>query len=53
MGIKSSLNLGLSDKLKEAFAEIKPIERPLVTNQEIKDPNWLAGFANGEGCFFN
>jgi hypothetical protein len=51
VAIKSSLNLGLSDKLKQAFAEIKPVERSLITNQEIKDPNWLAGFASGEGCF--
>lgn len=27
------------------------MERPKVTNQEIKDPQWVAGFVTGEGCF--
>ena len=37
--IKSSLNLGLSDELKNIFPNIKPIERPLIKNQKIIDPN--------------
>jgi hypothetical protein len=49
--IKSSLNLGLSDELKNIYPNIKPIERPLIKNQKIIDPNWLAGFSSGEGCF--
>jgi hypothetical protein len=27
------------------------IERPLVKTTNIPDPNWLAGFVSGEGCF--
>lgn len=27
------------------------MERPRVVDQIISDPNWLAGFVDGEGCF--
>jgi hypothetical protein len=33
--IKSSLNLGLSDELKNIFPNIKPVERPLIKNHTI------------------
>ena len=52
MAIKGSMNLGLSDELKTAFPDLLPLSRPSVVYQEIKDPNWLAGFITGEGCFF-
>ena len=52
VAIKDSMNNGLSDELKAAFPKIIPVPRPLVEDQEIKDPNWLAGFISGEGCFF-
>lgn len=45
------MNKGLTDKLKAAFPGIKPIQRPLVTDQEIKNPYWISGFTSGEGCF--
>jgi len=45
------MNNGLSDKLKAAFPDIKPVQRPLVTDQEIKNPYWISGFPSGEGCF--
>lgn len=48
---RASINNGLSDKLKAAFPDTKPVPRPLVVGQEIKDPHWLAGFTSGEGCF--
>ena len=50
--IRATINKGLTDQLKTAFPNIIPIERPCVINQEIKDPNWLAGFTSGEGCFY-
>ena len=50
VNLRASLNKGLSSELNEAFPETIPVPRPLV-NQEIKDPNWLAGFTTGEGCF--
>jgi len=45
------MNNGLSDELKAAFPDITPVPRPEVTNQVIKDPNWLSGFLEGDGCF--
>ena len=53
LAIKASLNLGLRRaNLKSNFSSIIPVARPLVVNQQIKDPNWFAGFVKGEGCFF-
>ncbi len=55
VAIKASMNRGLSDELKTAFPNIITVARPLVvgaTATEIKDPNWLAGFVDGDGCFF-
>ena len=51
VAIKGSMNLGLSEELKTAFLDVLPVPRPLVVDQEIKDPNWLAGFTSAEGCF--
>jgi len=59
VSIKAAMNLGLSDKLKEAFPNIVPAHRYLVPAsevlpgiQKIYDPYWLAGFTSAEGCFF-
>jgi hypothetical protein len=47
MAIKAPMNNGLSNELKTAFLNtIIPVERPLVLDQEIKDPHWLAGFTS-------
>jgi hypothetical protein len=51
LAIKTSMNLGLSEELKVAFPDTIPVPKPKVEVQEIKDPNWLAGFTSGEGCF--
>ena len=51
LSIKESINLGLSDIVKSAFFDIVAVERPIISNQKILDPNWFAGFASGEGCF--
>ena len=37
--IKASMNLGLSNDLNLAFPNLNPMERLLIKNQEIKDPN--------------
>lgn len=52
--IKASMNYGLSEELKAAavFTDIIPEQRPSVLDCLIKDPNLLAGFATGEGCFY-
>ena len=52
VGLKASMNLGLSDHLKTAFPNVIPKVRPLVENKTITDPHWLAGFTSAEGCFF-
>ena len=51
ISIRASMNNGLSPKLKLAFPDIVPVVRPLVENQKVQDPNWLAGFTTGEGSF--
>lgn len=50
ISIKSSSNLGLNDRLKEVFPNVIAIARPLVKDRVI-NPNWMAGFIDGEGCF--
>lgn len=52
VAIKASINRGLSSVFKAAFPDIKPVSRPLVPNQSISHPQWLAGFTCGEGCFY-
>ena len=52
VNIRASLNLGLSESLKEAFPETIPVSRPLVDKSKIPDPEWIAGFTSGEGCFY-
>ena len=52
VNIRASMNLGLPSWLKNAFPLCVAVQRPLVVNQKISDPFWLAGFTTGEGCFF-
>ena len=52
VAIKASMNLGLSESLQAAFPNIIPGIRPLANKPSIIDPEWLAGFATAEGCFF-
>lgn len=44
------MNRGLSDNLIKEFPDICPILRPKLKDQNIPDPNWIAGFTSGEGC---
>ena len=52
LSLKAILNEGLPEKLYEEFPDIVPAPKPLIQPQEIRDPNWLAGFTSAEGCFF-
>lgn len=48
------MNLGFAlaaEELKTTFQYITPMDRPLVANLGIKDPNWIAGFTDGDGYF--
>lgn len=60
VGIKAYQNRGLSLKLKSAFPNLINLPilkgnvlKSLALEEEglIKDPNWLAGFTAGDGCF--
>lgn len=51
VNLKASLNLGLSEELKEQFPNTNPIARPLVEVPVITNPQWVTGFADGDGCF--
>ena len=43
--------MGLSDSLKGIFPNTIPVTRPLIKFITIPHPEWMAGFASGEGCF--
>ena len=51
VSIKASMNKGLSEDLQTAFPNVTPVLRPFVDVAIIPDPNWVAGFVSGEGCF--
>ena len=51
VALKAKSNLGLSEKLVSAFPDVVPVERPIVKDQRIKDPNWFSGFRTGEVSF--
>jgi len=51
VNLRAFLNKGLPLELNKAFPETIPVPRPLVNDQEIKEPYWLAGFTSGDGCF--
>jgi len=51
VNIKASMNKGLSEELHDAFPNVVPVLRPIVKISTIPNPNWLAGFVSGEGCF--
>lgn len=46
------MNKGLTPVLKTAFPDIIPVPRPVVDFGAILEPQWVAGFTDGEGCFF-
>jgi hypothetical protein len=51
VNIKAAMNKGLSEELKSNFINLNIVERPLIVNKNIIDPNWIAGFVSGEGNF--
>lgn len=51
VNIRSSLNLGLTKALGEAFPRYTPVARPRAELRIIEHPQWIAGFTSGEGSF--
>jgi hypothetical protein len=51
VNIKASMNLGLSDQLKEAFPTYEPVPRPTVVLPKRFHPDWTAGFVTADGSF--
>jgi hypothetical protein len=39
VSLRASINKGLTPNLKESFADITPVLRPVVEGQEIPDPH--------------
>ncbi len=54
VNIRASINLGLSPALKTNFPDTIPVIRPNIENVSAGykiHPEWMSGFASGEGCF--
>lgn len=51
VGIRASLNKGLTPALEEAFPDCVPSPRRLIVDLQIQHPEWVAGFTSGEGNF--
>ena len=58
VSLKAAFNdSGLSEKLQREFPDLVPLAENFSLEEQyvehsIKDPSWLVGFADGEGCFF-
>lgn len=53
VSLKSIMNLGLSNKLKLEFSNLKDLKRQEYTpNNENLDPYWISGFIEGDGSFY-
>jgi len=48
---KSSLNRGLSEKLRDSFSDLNLLERVEFKFDGIPSPYWIAGFVSGDGSF--
>jgi LAGLIDADG endonuclease len=51
IGLKSYINWGLSDKLKQVFPNVATVSRPIYKFNGIPNPFWVAGFTSGDGSF--
>lgn len=53
INIRASMNKGLpEDSPLVAEFKISPVNRCIVSLPDVINPNWIAGFVDGEGCFF-
>ena len=51
INIKASMYNGLNKELQEAFPNTVPVLTSTSYTPVNIEPNWLAGFVSGEGCF--
>lgn len=51
VALKAVMNRGLSNDLIIYLPNIVPSLRSEVPLSKIRDPNWLSGFTEAEGCF--
>ena len=52
LSYKASMGKGLSKTLLNLFPDIEPTVRNLVLPIKCFNPFWVAGFVDGEGCFY-
>lgn len=52
ISIRASMNRKSLNKLNEYFSDIIPWELCFKVDNVIKDPYWLTGFVDAEGCFY-
>lgn len=51
LSLKYNLNKGLPDKIKKAFPNIIPVDRPEYKFTNIPNPYWISGFVSGDSTF--
>nr|AAN04058.1 Orf373 [Amoebidium parasiticum] len=51
VALRASINWGLPPRLRKAFPLIASKIRPEVKKPVVPNPEWMAGFISGEGCF--
>jgi len=52
VAIKSHFPMGLSELLSNAFSDLPSITKPSFISSSLPlNPDWIAGFANGDGSF--
>ena len=52
ISLKTALNRGISQKLKEEFPNVTILSRPKLNySSDSLDNNWIAGFCAAEGSF--
>lgn len=52
VAIKASLNLGLPDRIKQAFSSVIPVQRPPTLKPVIPHAKWMQGFTTVKGALF-
>lgn len=52
LSCKASMSKGLSGSLLNMFPDVKPAVRNQILPTKDFNPFWVAGFVDGEGCFY-